>query len=207
MEPKRVVGIDLDNTIVIYDDLLAALAVERGLIPAAVGGKRQIRDAVRQLPGGEIEWQRLQAAAYGPRIGEACLAEGVAEFLACCRRSGIEVYAVSHKTERASYDQTGTNLRQAALDWMEGRGLFAPDGGGLGRERVFFGATRQEKIDTIGSLGCTHFIDDLEETFREESFPAGVERILYAPHPPWTAPNGVRIAKSWAEILEYFFGR
>jgi hypothetical protein len=201
----RIVGVDFDNTLVVYDDLLRAMALERGLIAAgAARSKREIRDAVRRLPDGETHWQRLQAAAYGPRIGEARLAEGVAAFLDRCARASVRVCVVSHKTELAGYDETGTNLRQAAVAWMQARGLFAL--GALDPEAVFFGATRAEKIAQIRSLGCTHFVDDLEETFLEDGFPAAVEKILYAPYPPAQVPPGVRVAQSWREIGGYLFG-
>jgi hypothetical protein len=204
MGTRRVIGVDFDNTLVIYDELFQAIALERGLISDGQGwNKREIRDFARRLPEGEILWQKLQAVAYGPRIGEARLAEGALEFLALCRRAETEVYVISHKTERAGYDETGTNLRQAALQWMTKQHLLGT--AGLDREAVHFAATRQEKIDFIRTLGCTHFIDDLEETFLEPRFPGDVEKILYAPRPPAHAPRGVKVARSWIEIGEYLF--
>jgi hypothetical protein len=208
MGSSLVIGVDFDNTLVIYDELLAAIAVEWGMIgDGTARGKRQIRDVIRRLPDGELHWQRLQAAAYGPRIREAHLADGVPEFFRRCHRAGAKVYAISHKTELAACDETGTNLRQAALDWMATNGFFGARGLGLAREAVYFGATRQEKINYIRTLGCTHFIDDLEETFLEASFPAGVERILFAPHPPPSPTPGVVVAESWKTIGEHIFGQ
>jgi hypothetical protein len=205
MVPAAIIGVDFDNTLIIYDDLLKKLALDRDLLgDRAIEGKRQIRDALRAEPNGEIEWQKLQADAYGPCIGEARLAVGAARFLQLAREAGITVYTISHKTEWASQDRTGTSLRRAALDWMEANGLFA-DSVGLSPAKVFFGATREEKIAHIRALRCTHFIDDLEETFAETSFPAGVARILYAPHPTPTPPPGVMVVQSWKQICEYFF--
>jgi hypothetical protein len=200
-----VIGVDFDNTLIIYDELFRRLAEERGLIDGRTAqGKTEIRDAIRRLPDGEIHWQRLQAAAYGPRIGEARLADGAGEFLDECWRAGAKVYVVSHKTELAGYDETNTNLRHAAVEWMRGTGLFRP--GGLAPEAVRFGSTRAEKIDHIRNLGCTHFIDDLEEVFREESFPAEAERILYSPHSRGQSWPGVHVARSWKQIRECLFG-
>jgi hypothetical protein len=205
-----VIGVDFDNTLVSYDALLKRLAVERGWVPPQIkAGKREIRDFLRRLPDGEIRWQKLQAAAYGPRIAEAPLPPGVQSFFELCKLRSAKVYVVSHKTELAGYDETGTNLRAAALDWMASHGLFGPDGPGLTPQAVYFGATRQEKIAHIAALGCTHFIDDLEETFLEEQFPRGVVRILYDPNrssnqPPGQLP-GVTVAASWQAIAEYVF--
>lgn len=204
---KYVIGVDFDNTLVSYDALLQSLARERGWLPEGTyPSKKEIRDFLRRLPEGEEQWQRLQAVAYGPRIAEARPAEGAEAFFQCCKRRGAKVYIVSHKTELAGYDETGTNLRTAALAWMTAHRFFAPDGLGLSPDAVCFGATRREKIARIEMLGCTHFIDDLEETFLEDCFPAEVEKILYAPRRLCHAPPGVKLAESWEEIAAYVFG-
>ena len=68
-DKDRVVGLDFDNTLVSYDDVVHSVALERGLISGDLPRcKRAVRDRVRQLPDGENEWQRIQAAVYGPRI-------------------------------------------------------------------------------------------------------------------------------------------
>lgn len=203
---RPIIGVDFDNTIVTYNELLYKVAVQRGLIPSTVEkSKKDIRDQIRLLPDGEIEWQKLQAIAYGPRISEAKLNAGVWEFFELCKCNNVKVYIVSHKTEFAEYDETRTNLCTTALGWLRANQFFQPAGLGLSLEAVFFGATRQEKIKYIGQLGCTHFIDDLEETFLEEGFPADVEKILYAPCYPRVAMSRVKVITSWHEISEYFF--
>lgn len=201
----RIIGVDFDNTLVTYDELLHKIAVQRGLIPAsAPKSKMSIRDYIRHLPDGEIEWQKLQAIAYGPLIKEAKLIDGVQAFFELCKRNGVKAYIVSHKTEFSRYDETRTNLRTAALGWMAANGFFRTDGLGLAPDAVFFGATRQEKIEHIRALGCTHFIDDLEETFREPTFSAGVEKFLYAPHGHAPLPS-VTVVATWQALCEHFF--
>ena len=135
---------------------------------------------------------------------EASLTDGVGTFLQECAHRNVKVMIISHKTEFANYDQTGTNLRSAALDWMDRNRLFDCGAYGLSRSDVHFEATRGEKLGRIENLGCTHFIDDLEETFLEESFPKDVEMILYTPHPSPT-PANVKLAADWPEITDYFF--
>ena len=204
--PHLVCGIDFDNTIVTYDELLTTIARERGLIDAAhTQTKRSIRDQIRQLPDGEIEWQKCQALLYGPRIAEARLIDGAAGFITLCRERGIPVHIVSHKTEFSKYDASGTNLRSAALSWMTAHRFFDPAGLGLSPHTVYFAGTREEKIDRIRDLACTHFIDDLEETFLEESFPPATARILYEPGRQSPAPHGVALMRTWQEIRDYFF--
>lgn len=200
-------GVDFDNTIVSYNEVLARIARERGVLAGDVGEtKRSLRDRIRQLPDGEIEWQKCQALVYGPRIGEAVLIPGVEQFFKLCHRNRIKVSIVSHKTEFSQYDSSGTNLRTAALEWMEGHGFFEPKGLGLSERDVYFACSRQEKIDRIASLECTDFIDDLEEIFLETTFPQTTTRILYEPARESPVPPGILWMNTWQEIGEYFFG-
>ena len=201
------IGVDFDNTLISYDKLIHAIALERGLIrPDTHKNKKTIRDAIRQLPDGEAEWQRLQAILYGPRMEEATLARGVRAFFDLGKRRQARVYIISHKTEYAAYGEIRTNLRVAALDWMQRHDFFKADGLRISPQDVFFTSTRPEKIARIKQLRCTHFIDDLEETFIEDSFPTGVERILYIPLATDLPSGGVRSFSTWKDISQYVFG-
>ncbi len=202
-----VIGVDFDNTLVSYDDLIYSVALERGLVGNGTGkGKKDIRDAIRRLDDGEIEWQRIQGVVYGPRMHEAKPSDGAEAFLSRCADRGISVYVVSHKTRFAGYDDTRTDLRAAALSWIERQGWFGDSGPGLSWDSVYFESGRREKVERIGQLQCTHFIDDLEETFLEDGFPEGVQRILYAPYPTDTVAPGLATVSSWSEAADLTFG-
>jgi len=171
---RLLVGVDFDNTLVCYDALLHREATARGLIPIAVpADKRRIRDQIRRRPHGEADLQRLQALIYGEKIQDAPAAPGVPEFFSGCRQDGIAVAIVSHKT---------AELHAPALAWLERHGAFESSGWGVSRASIYFESTRVEKLTRIRQIGCTHFVDDLEETFAEPAFPPGVRKILYAPH-------------------------
>ena len=202
----HIIGVDFDNTIVSYDDLIHRIAVERGLIPSdTLKSKKHIRDRIRQLTDGEVKWQKIQGLIYGPMMHESLMIKGVNEFFQTCLNRNVPVFIISHKTEFANYDSTGTNLRSKAMKWMEKKGFFLPEKYGLNRDHVFFQSTRQTKIERIINLGCTHFIDDLEETFLEESFPEEVEKILLDPHSQYFPKPGVKICSSWHEINRMLF--
>lgn len=206
MVPGTVIGVDFDNTIVSYDAVIAAVARRRGLVDASVpGDKRSLRDAIRRTAEGDVAWQRVQADIYGPAIGEAELIPGVAAFFARCRALGLLVHVVSHKTRFASYDTTGTDLRVAALGWLETQGAFRTDGFGLTPERVWFSDTRSAKLERIAALGCAAFIDDLVEVLREPDFPQGVERILFDPAGSGVIEPDVTVLRSWSAITEHLF--
>jgi hypothetical protein len=196
-----IIGIDFDNTIASYDDLMHQLAVGWGLVARDMPkNKRMIRDALRALPDGEVKWRRLQTHCYGPGMGDARPMDGVKEFLAACKQRGLPVWIVSHKTRLANFGEP-VDLRAAAVDWMAQQRLFDA----VPRERVFFEETRKEKIGRIRALGITHFIDDLEETFLEESFPGSVEQILYTAQP---SHNGRwRSFATWRDIGQHLLGQ
>ena len=202
-----IIGVDFDNTIAGYDELMHSIALERGLINADVAkNKRLIRDVIRARPEGEAHWRALQVTAYGPRMHEARLVDGAREFFADCRRRCIPVYIVSHKTEYANFGEANVNLRTVAIAWLEKQGFFHEEGLGLGKTGVFFESTRAEKINRIKALRATHYIDDLEETFRENAFPRDVEKVLLADYGEPSKMAGASSFPTWGRIREHLFG-
>jgi len=201
-----IVGLDFDNTIASYDDVMFETAVSRGLVDAATAPiKRLIRDRVRTRPEGEIEWQKLQGLVYGPLMAKATLIEGVQEFIRECRARQWAVYIVSHKTEYAGHDDTRTSLREASLQWMRQHGFFDAAVLGLDASAVLFEDTRAAILRRIETLGCTHFVDDLAEVLCEPEFPPGVERILFAPDRALDTTGPIKVVPDWHAMRDYFF--
>ncbi len=200
---KSVIGIDFDNTIISYDYLIHKIAVEKNLISSAFPkSKKEIRNHLRTFPGGEIEWQKIQALIYGSRITEAGLMEGATDFLKACKDNKIKVYIISHKTEHSNLYRGGTNFRTSALNWMK-ENIFSDL---LSEKEVYFTSTQDEKIKTVADLGCTHFIDDLEEIFDQEIFPRDVKKILFNPHGKASVRGEIAIFTAWKDINKLFFG-
>jgi hypothetical protein len=171
------IGIDLDNTLICYDQLFLEVAVQRGLVPVSfTGTKREVRDHIRLLPDGELEWQRLQSHVYGPAIAGATLATGALDFIQEASRRGIEVAIVSHKTALSNMGSSPVNLRDAARGWLRTNGVVGS--GAISEQNLYFEDTRSDKIARIVALGCTHFIDDLEEVFHDSAFPSEIEKLL-----------------------------
>ena len=198
------IGVDFDNTIVSYAGIMHKTAVKWGFIePESEKDKKKIRDRIRELPDGEISWQKIQAYVYGKAMNDAVLVEGVKEFFYACKNAGILTFIISHKAQYARMDKDNINLREAALSWMKKNNFFEKEGLGLSRDCIYFESTRQEKIERIKQLQCTHFIDDLEETFLEQSFPNNVEKILYASMKSGPTRNGIKIFSRWEGIHAY----
>jgi hypothetical protein len=199
-----VVGIDFDNTIVCYDDLFHRVAVARGLVPADVVARKQdVRDWLRR-DGKEREWTELQGHVYGPGMAEAEPFPGVIGFFTRARSEGLPVYIISHKT-RVPAVGPAHDLHQSARDWLAAQGFFDPSRVGLSLGHVHFATTRQEKIRLIGETGCTHFVDDLEETFLEKTFPPSVVQILFGHARRPAGLPAVTLARDWSHVSQYVF--
>jgi len=199
------IGLDFDNTIICYDEVFAATAAARGLLPPGFcGAKQAVRDTIRQRPDGEQIWQRLQGYVYGAGIAGARPFPGVADFLRQAQAAGARVMIVSHKTEYGHFDPARVNLRTAAMAWMRGQGFFDAEGFALDPGEIHFAGTRGEKLACIAALGCDVFVDDLPEVLGDPGFPAGVARILFGDQ---AAPDGAhwRACPSWVAIAQAVF--
>jgi hypothetical protein len=197
-------GLDLDNTVVIYDRLFHRCAVEHYSMPRDVPvGKTAIRGWFWSQPDGNTPWTELQGIVYGTRIGEADIAPGLEELLLECARRGVRVGIVSHKTEFPALGPR-VNLRDAARGFLEARGFFTRLG--LDPGSVFFESTLQAKVERVRDEGYSAFVDDLPDIFRHASFPTGVTRILYDPAGSHEAIPGIHAGRSFAEIREHLLG-
>jgi len=196
------VGIDLDNTLICYDQAFPRVGKEEGLLPASfVGNKAAVKRALlAERPDGYL-WESLQGLVYGRRIDAAMLFDGVAGFLEMCRDRAEIVAVVSHKTERAHHDPHLTDLRAAALQWMEDNRFFDVAGLGLQRGNVYFEGTRDEKVRRIGALECDLFIDDLPDVLAHVEMPPDCRKILFGCDPQ----DQFEQYASWREVRNAVF--
>jgi len=194
------IGVDFDNTIITYDDIFYKTALEKGLINKDIRRhKTVIRDHIRDQKNGEVEWQRLQAYVYGSAIAHASPSKGVAEFFKLCKRLGIQTYIISHKTKHSNLGEDKTDFQNAALDWLTKQDFFDNS---IDKSDVFFEPTKDKKIARIRTQNCTHFIDDLEETFENPNFP-NITKILYSPE-DIKLKKGMSVYPSWENIIDFF---
>lgn len=199
-----VIGIDFDNTIICYDEVFHQVALSQGLIASTVPArKNEVRDFLRRR-GQEREWTELQGLVYGTRMAEAAAFPGFREFLERGMRLGLPIHIISHKTRTPAVGPA-YDLHQAAMDWLKDQGFIQPTPHGLPLSRVSFGSTREEKIRLIREAACTHFIDDLEEVFREESFPQGIVKILFAQTHALPPEDSLIVASGWPWLTEFLF--
>ena len=202
------IGIDFDNTIACYDQAFGEVAILMGLKEpgyialSKVGTKAQIM----ARPDGDVAWQRLQGKVYGKHMLLADVFPGFHEFLYLSKLRGHKVFIVSHKSEFGHFDVERVPLREQALVWLAQNEILQKNEFTLDRHDIFFETTREEKIQKICELGCTHFVDDLREVFDERLFPTDVGKILFRPSPAMADVSDASCAVSWRQLTSQLFG-
>ena len=192
-----VLGIVFDNTIIKYDELFHKIACERGLIPTELSKqKNSVRNYLRET-GVEDEWTIIQGEVYGERIKEAVPFSGMLETLRKLNAKQIPINIVSHKT-REPYLGPKRDLHAAALNWLKLNRVVDTGVSGVKEDEVFFEVTKEDKINRIVQLGCTHYLDDLPEIL--EMIPDDINKILFSPNGEAIINNNWTVIRSWNEL-------
>ncbi len=205
---KFCIGVDFDNTIACYDNVFVIIAKELYLIEDKVEGlsKAQVKDMIMSQPDGDINWQRLQGQIYGKYMHKASIFPGFTEFLFLANQKGHQVSVVSHKSPYGHFDEEKIPLRVEAMKWLLANKLAGDNAPSVPQDKVFFEPTRESKIDRIISLGCTHFIDDLQEVFDESSFPVTTNQYLFDPQKKAGEKTSAKVISSWRSITRELIG-
>lgn len=201
-----ILGIDLDNTLVCYDQLFWRLACERGWIPETVPCRKEcVRDELRRI-GREADWTLLQGEVYGPRMIDATPFPNVLPALQQLHAVGCRVHIISHRT-KTPFAGPPHDLHASARGWLESQGVIDESRTGLNASRVFLETEKSAKLARIAQLRCECFIDDLPELLTDANFPAGVRRVLFDPHGhcPSLPPEIARF-ESWQAVLPAITG-
>lgn len=198
------IGLDFDNTLIDYADAFAAEAARQGVIaPGIAATKAEVKRAAITSDGDETAWMRIQGQVYGRGIAEGRLIDGVARFLETARSHPATVFIVSHKTRFGHFDESRTDLREAARGWMRSQGFF--DRLGLAEDRVFFAETVDEKVARIAALELDVYVDDLPKVLAHPDWPPATRRIHFLPQ-PGPSPDAATLCRDWSEIHDVVFG-
>jgi hypothetical protein len=196
------IGLDLDNTIIDYDEAFIGVGAELGFWPSGIDlrNKENIKAYLRKGTHGDQDWMRLQGQVYGRYIERAQLCSGVLAFLSAVRKRGHRISIISHKTRYGHFDMTRVSLWDAALGWLEKRGFFVEQQFGIHRNDIHFLETREAKIAKIAEIDCDVFIDDLPEVLLHPLFPAQTMRIWFARNEAATQGCGLAPYPNWNSI-------
>lgn len=167
-------GIDLDNTIAIYDHVFIKYA-EYLLGMKGYKNKVEVANHLRNDNKGS-DWTYLQGEVYGKYMFEATVAEQFLETLTHPDLSGFQIEIVSHRTKNPS-SGAGYDMHEIANEWLN-KNIFSV----LNTNRnipVFFFETFEEKLDFIALKKYIAFVDDLPDVLMSPNFPTCTRGILY----------------------------
>ena len=169
------IGIDFDNTIVIYDELFYKVALERNLIPINFPkNKQKIRNYLCKQ-NKENEFTNIQSEVYGKRIIDANAAPNIFEALKKISND-YEINIISHKS-KFPYSGEKYNLHIAAINWLEKNKFLSISGLNIKNKDIYFLPTKDKKLAAINALDYTYFVDDLPEILKY--IKKQTHRILY----------------------------
>ena len=199
------IGVDLDNTLINYDEVFLLGANELGLIPLGWhGDKIQIKKYLHSKDDGATKWQTLQGRVYGKLIEYAKLFDGAYRFLwRCCERE-IIVDLVSHKTEYGHNDFDEIPLRKVAINFLISHNILV--GKGYFLRNIYFEDTLQNKVLRIIENRYDYFIDDLPEVLGDSKLPKSLKRILIGNNEYYPAKN-IENLFSWRDIESRVLGK
>jgi hypothetical protein len=167
------IGIDLDNTIVIYDDLIRAQA-DLLNAPTNLKSKKDIADYLRNNKL-ENKWTEIQGLIYGPLMKKAKIATNFIDIVIELINKNVEIVIISHRTRYSQYDGS-YDLHKSASVWLNENIFFKLKGVQI---KVFFGETIDEKINLIRDQKVDYFIDDLKKILSHKDFPVSTKKILF----------------------------
>jgi len=168
------IGIDLDNTIAIYDNLFSKYASNL----LGVKGCRNKKEVAHYLKNQnrEKDWTFLQGEVYGKYMTEASVAKHFIERISSIDLSEAVFEIVSH---RSLFPSSGAlyNMRNIAYDWIELN--ISPYTQINIYKSVFFFETIEEKIQFISESSYFAFVDDLPFIFENNHFPKNTRAFLF----------------------------
>jgi len=173
-----IIGLDLDNTIVSYENVFPKIAEQQKLVPeGSCQSKIAVRDFLRQHDR-EAEWTELQGYVYGKCMDSADVFPQVLETLHAWSSQGFSFYILSHKTQ---FPCAGPafDLHATAREWIAK--TFAELKKSLPESHIHFFPSKEDKISAIKQYQCDVFVDDLPEILMADHFPTDCKPVLFDP--------------------------
>jgi hypothetical protein len=193
---KPIIGIDLDNTIAIYDNLIRN-QVNLLKVPLEYKSKKEIADYLRDSDS-EEEWTKLQGLIYGPLMEYAEVANGFLYTLKKLIDDDFEIIIISHRTRYSQYDGL-YDLHYFANKWIE-KNIISK----IGKNKIkniIFAETIESKVNYISIENITYFIDDLPKVLNHINFPKTAKKILYSNEK--VSENYFFQSNNWIELINF----
>jgi hypothetical protein len=168
-------GFDLDNTIIDY-----GISAEKYCLNAKIPKQEKVtnlRSYLRKIDPSDLKWQEAQSWIYIDGLQYAKLNEGIEDLCVYLLSKNIDVFIVSHKTNKTQDRFGGRDLFSPAVNWIQHsniKNFFDIN------ENIYFMPTRDAKIQKIEQLDLDWFVDDLLEVLLDKNFPPHTTKYLLA---------------------------
>jgi len=205
MAVKLRIGVDLDNTIAIYDSIVGEIVLEKFGIDCGRHSTKTGVAALLRSKGRERDWTITQGLMYGEKMKYAELANGSEAVLESLLKQNHTIKIISHRSLRPD-SGLDYNLHTAAYQWVREnlRNLFElhPDSISL-----TLCETKEIKIASIKASNLDFFIDDLPAILTHSKFPKATTPILYNPESDRTPTEGILSLRSWYDLEKIIRGK
>lgn len=169
------IGIDLDNTIINYNNLFRCAAQINGFVKDDwIGGKKELKNKIKKLKDGEEKWKKLQGYIYGELIDKAKLNIGLYKFILRAKTKKCNVFIISHKTIHPHHTKS-ILLRHKANKFLDKKNIFKL----IDKSNVYYASTLDEKISIINKKKLTWYIDDLSKVLNHKNLSKRIKKIHY----------------------------
>ena len=160
-------GIDLDNTIICYDNLIHDLAKKKFKkinFGQKIKSKKFIKNKIIKFYGND-QWTKLQGIIYGKKILHAKIFDGFKDEILKLREE-FDIFIISHKTKKAAIGKN-INLRTAAKKFLKKNDISFCKNEIIDQNKILFTETKREKIDIIKNKKIDIFVDDLDDILKK----------------------------------------
>ena len=181
-----ILGIDLDNTIIDYNNAFKEAALRNNFVDECWVNKHNnnhdlnffkesLKNYLLNKPNGKNKWELMQGKVYGEYIKFANLFPGVKNFFILSKEINT-IYVISHKTIFGH--KTKINIRKAAINFLKKKEIIGVKTG-ISEKDIFFCDNQDQKVNTIKEKKCDFFIDDLEKILLDKNFPTNTKKIFF----------------------------
>jgi hypothetical protein len=183
------IGIDLDNTIINYQNSFKKFLKEKNIDSKSID-KKKIK-FISNSNSKIKNWTQTQEEIYGKYIFFAKPFKYFKDFEKFALKNKIKLFIVSHKTKFSQFSQK-YNLHLQSNKWIENN---------IRKEiyKIYYVRTVNQKVKKITDLNPAYFIDDLVKIFNHKNFPKKVKKIHFSK----IKINNSYTFSNWSKIKKY----